>query len=462
MVERLVVIGGDAAGMSAASKARDRRGPDDLEIVVIERGNDTSYSACGIPYWIGEVVDERDQLVVRTPQEFRERQHIDVRTATEAVAVDLDARRVHIRDAGDAASADEEVAFDQLLFATGATPLRPPLPGIDGPGVFGLQTLDDGQAVIDHLRALGSVARAAVVTGAGYIGLEAAEAMKVNDLEVHVVEASDRPMSTLDADVGGEVAEAMASMGIELHLETAVSEIERDDDGRVRGVVTDGGRIPADVVVLGTGTRPSSGLGAEAGVPIGPSGAIAVDVRQRTPVDGVWAAGDCAEVHHRVSRSPAAIALGTIANKTGRVAGINLGGGYATFPGVLGTAITKVCGLGIARTGLGETDAEAAGYHPITATVSSTTKAGYWPDTEPMTIKVIAEKGSGHLLGAQIVGQGESAKRIDTFAAALWNEMSVEELLNLDLSYAPPFSPVWDPVLIAARKAWEAVQHDRS
>jgi NADPH-dependent 2,4-dienoyl-CoA reductase/sulfur reductase-like enzyme len=174
----------------------------------------------------------------------------------------------------------------------------------------------------------------------------------------------------------------------------------------------------------------------------------------------VWAAGDCAEVLHRVSHRPTAIALGTVANKTGRVAGINLGGGYATFPGVLGTAVTKVCGVEIGRTGLGEAEASAAGYHPVCATVRSTTKAGYWPTTSPIEVKVVAERRSGRMLGAQVVGEEGAAKRIDVFAAALWNEMTVEELLNVDLSYAPPFSPVWDPVLIAARKSWDAVQAD--
>ncbi|GGI07836.1 FAD-dependent oxidoreductase [Egicoccus halophilus] len=456
MTERLVVVGGDAAGMSAASQARRGRGPDALGIVVFERGHDTSYSACGIPYWIGEVVDDRADLVVRTPQEFRDRQAIDVRTRTEAVGVDTAARTVRVRDLDRGREYDE--SYDQLLLATGAAPRRPDLPGLDGPGVFGVQTLDDGQAILDHLDACRP--RRAVVIGAGYIGLEMAEAMVVRGYEVDLVERSDRPMTTLDADLGGRVADAMDGMGIRLHLETDVQGVMHDGD-RLRAVATSVGELPTDVVVLGLGATPDARLAVEAGVPVGPeTGGVVVDVRQRTRVDGVWAAGDCAEVHHRVSRAPAAIALGTIANKTGRVAGINLGGGYATFPGVLGTAVTKVCGVEIGRTGLGERDAERAGYAPVTATVQTTTKAGYWPDTASMEVKVIAERRSGRLLGAQVVGGAGSCKRIDTFAAALWNEMTVEELLNVDLSYAPPFSPVWDPVLIGARKAWDAVLAD--
>ncbi|MEX2503527.1 MAG: FAD-dependent oxidoreductase [Egicoccus sp.] len=455
---RLVVVGGDAAGMSAASQARRRIGPDDLEIVAFERGTDTSYSACGIPYWIGDVVDERDDLVVRTPQEFRERQSIDARIRHEVVGIDTQAGRVRVRDLD--AGREDQVGYDHLLLATGATPVRPPIPGLDGPGVFGVQTLDDGQAILDHVA--GRDVRRAVVVGAGYIGLEMAEAMVVRGYEVDLVERSGRPMSTLDADMGDRVAEAMRKMGIRLHLGTAVESVEHAD-GALRAVVTGDGTLDADIVVLGMGTRPNSDLARDAGIPVGPeTGAIVVDLRQRSRVDGVWAAGDCAEVHHRVTRAPAAIALGTIANKTGRVAGINLGGGYATFPGVLGTAVTKVCGVEIGRTGLGERDAEAAGFHPVTTIVETTTKAGYWPDTATMDVKVIAERRSGRLLGAQIVGGEGSCKRIDTFAAALWNRMTVEELLNVDLSYAPPFSPLWDPVLIGARKAWEAVVADTS
>lgn len=459
MPDRLLVIGGDAAGMSAASQARRGRGPDELEIVVFERGPDTSYSACGIPYWIGEVVDDRDDLVVRTPAEFWDRARIDARVHHEVVRIDLDEATVRVRDLATGAEADEP--YDQLLVATGASPIRPDLPGVHGPGVFGIQALDDGQAVIDHLAALDRATPRAVVIGAGYIGLEVAEAFVTRGMEVHLVDRSPRPMNTIDADMGDRIAAAMEGMGITLHLGVDVEGITHGPDGGVAAVETSDGSLPADVVVLGTGARPNVELARAAGIPVGRAGGIRVDVRQRTDVPGVWAAGDCAEVHHRVTRQPAAIALGTIANKTGRVAGTNLGGGYATFPGVLGTAITKVCGVEIARTGLGEGEARDAGYEPVCAVVESTTAAGYWPDAQPVTVKIVAERDTGRLLGAQIVGEAGSAKRIDTLAAALWNEMTVAELQHLDLSYAPPFSPTFDPVLIAARKAWEAVEAAR-
>ena len=281
-------------------------------------------------------------------------------------------------------------------------------------------------------------------------------------LDVTVVDLAPTPVGTFDPDVGEFVADAVRDMGVALVLSDGAREIETDDGGRAVAVHTASGRrLPADVVVLGLGVRPNVALAKEAGIPLGPSGGVAVDHRMRTQVEGVWAAGDCAESIHRLSGQRVAVALGTHANKQGRVAGINLGGGYATFPGVIGTAITKVCDLEVARTGLSEAEAEEAGYCFVTAAVDSTTKAGYFPGAAPIRLKLVAEKGTGRLLGAQIVGREDAAKRIDVLATAIWNEMDVDEVLALDLSYAPPFSPVWDPVLIAARKASEALHVDR-
>jgi NADPH-dependent 2,4-dienoyl-CoA reductase/sulfur reductase-like enzyme len=216
------------------------------------------------------------------------------------------------------------------------------------------------------------------------------------------------------------------------------------------------------MVILGLGTRPEVELAKEAGIPLGETGAVAVNARQQTSVEGIWAAGDCAEALHRVSQRPVNFHLGTIATKQGRVAGINIGGEYATFPGVLGTAITKVCELEIASTGLTEAAATAAGLAYQVATIESTTTAGYWPEADRMCVKVLAECGSGRLLGAQIVGGPGAGKRIDVLATALWSHMRVDELMQLDLAYAPPFAPVWDPVLIAARKAWETGRQGHS
>ena len=457
MTERLVVIGGDAAGMSAASQARRRKSPEELEIVAFERGHFTSYSSCGIPYFVGGAVEELDALIVRRPEEFRERQAIDAQIRHEVTEVDLDARTVTVVDLESGRSRLE--GFDLLMVATGAVPLRPPLPGIDASGVFGVQTLDDGLAIEEAVEK--DRPKKAVVVGAGYIGLEMAEALVLRGLDVAVVEMEPAPLSAIDPDMGGLVSDAIKGLEIELHTGEGVTAIEHDN-GRVSAVITAERTLPADIVVLGLGVRPNVDLARDAGIPIGDAGGVAVNERMSTPIDGVWAAGDCAEKFHRISRRAVTIPLGTHANKEGRVAGINIGGGEAIFPGVVGTAASKICDLEVARTGLQEREARDAGFDYVTSTVSSTTRAGYFPGSQPLDIKILAERGSGRLLGAQIVGREGAAKRIDVFATALWNEMTVEELINVDLSYAPPFAPVWDPVLIAARKAAEVVESDQA
>ncbi len=442
------MIGGDAAGMAAASNARRRRPAADLEIVALEKGRWTSYSACGIPYVLGGDVDGMETLVVRSPQEFRDRYDIDARTQSEVTAIDLEAGVVEVRD--DAAGRTYRLGFDHLMVATGAVPRRPALPGIDSAGVHGVQTLEDGYALLQRADA-GDV-RNVVVVGGGYIGLEVAEAFLKRGCHTTVVEQAPEVMGSLDPDMGARVSAAMRAAGITVRCGEAVTGFE---PGRV---ITSAGPIAGDVVVLGLGVVPNSGLAAHAGIGLGAAGAVAVDDHQRTDRPGVWAAGDCCESLHLVSGRRTHVALGTVANKQGRVAGINLGGGDAAFPGVLGTAVTRLCRAEIARTGLNSRQAADAGFTAETATVESTTRAGYFPGAEPLTVKVVVERGTARLLGAQIVGGDGAAGRIDVFAAALAAETTVDELLNLDLSYAPPFGPVWDPVLIAARQAWAEVE----
>ncbi|MDP9890142.1 FAD-dependent oxidoreductase [Pseudarthrobacter enclensis] len=456
MRERLVVIGGDAAGMSAASAARRGRGPEELEIVAFERGNHTSYSACGIPYFIGKDVADAESLIARTPAEFSRNHHIDARIRHEVRSIDLDRRAVLARNLDTGGEAWE--GFDQLMIGTGASPVRPSLPGIDAEGIYGVQTLDDGLAL---RTALERQPRRAVIVGAGYIGLELAEAMSAWGLEVTIVGRGAGPMlPALDPDMSDLVTDAVRGFGMTILLGESVTGFETRA-GRVSAVLTGQGSIPADVVVLGLGVQPNTALALDAGIRLGPSGAIAVDGRMRASAEGVWAAGDCVEKFHRISRRPVRLPLGTYANKEGRTAGINIGGGYATFPGVVGTAAMKICSTEVARTGLGEPEARDAGLEPVCAVVESTTRAGYYPGARPIRTKLIAERGSGRLLGAQIVGEEGAAKRIDVLSVALWHGTTVEELINMDLAYAPPFSPLWDPVLIAARKAWDKVAATR-
>ncbi|MGW1881325.1 FAD-dependent oxidoreductase [Streptomyces sp. NPDC001970] len=463
--QRLVVIGGDAAGMSAASQARRFKGPEELEIVAFERSHFASYSACGIPYWVGGDVPERDDLVARTPEEHRARD-IDLRMRTEVTELDIAGQRVRSRDLE--SGAESWTGFDKLVIATGARPVRPRLPGIYAPGVHGIQTLDDGQALLSTLDR--TEGRRAVVVGAGYIGVEMAEALLNHGFDVTVVNRGAQPMATLDPDMGRLVHAAMDGLGITTVDDAEVTQILTGPDvgvppvpgeprGKVRAVATADAEYPADVVVLGIGVEPETTLAGAAGLPLGTYGGLLTDLAMRVRGhENIWAGGDCVEVLDLVSGRERHVPLGTHANKHGQVIGAGVGGGYATFPGVVGTAVSKVCDLEIARTGLREKDAREVGLRFVTATIESTSRAGYFPGAAPMTVKMLAERRTGRLLGVQIVGREGAAKRVDVAAVALTAGMTVEQMTALDLGYAPPFSPVWDPVLVAARKAMAAVR----
>jgi NADPH-dependent 2,4-dienoyl-CoA reductase/sulfur reductase-like enzyme len=442
VARRLVVIGGDAGGMAAISAARQEE--PDLEVIALERGRHTSYSACGIPYVVSGAVDDPDRLVVRTPDQHRAN-GIDVRLGHEAVALDVGARSVAVR----ADDRSYELAYDALLLGMGGEPIRPPLPGIDLPFIRGVQTLDDGEALLSY--AATHSCQRVVVVGGGYIGLEMAEAFVQRGQQVTVVEQGAQVMGTLDPELGALVSAAMQRHGIDVRLGTKVTGFEPG------AVLTADGRLDADLVVLGIGVRPNGRLAAAAGLELGTKDAVRVDRRQRTSADGVWAAGDCCESRHLVSGEGVHIALGTVANKQARVAGTNIGGGYATFAGVLGTAISKICDTEVSRTGLSMREAERAGFAAVAVTVEGTTRAGYFPGASPMTLRIVVERGRGRLLGAQIVGGEGAAMRINACAVAITAGFTVEQVAQLDLAYAPPFASVWDPMLVAARDALKQI-----
>lgn len=440
VAHRAVVVGGDAGGMTAISQVR--RGRPDAEVIVLERGRWTSYSACGIPYVVGGQVSSVHQLVARTPSEHRAA-GIDLRLRHEAVALDVDGGAVTVRDLD--ADRTYTLGYDQLLLGTGGRPVRPDLPGIDLPFVNGVHTLDDALRLVEIAS---STCPRVVVVGSGYIGLEVADAFAQRGCPTTVLERGPAPLGILDPDMSDLVAGAMRRHRIDLRTGIEVQGFDAQ-----RGVLTDQGDVPADVVILGIGVEPRSELARDAGLRLGVEDAIAVDERQETSAGGIWAAGDCCESTHLVSGRPVHIALGTYANKQSRVAGINMGGGSAVMPRVLGTAITKLCDTEVARTGLSSAEARAAGFTVVTSTIDATTRAGYYPGAGPMRVRLVVESSSGRLLGAQIVGGDGAAKRIDTCATAITAGMDVQQVLDLDLAYSPPFSPVWDPIATAAREA---------
>jgi len=441
---RTVVIGGDAAGMSAA--VRLRGGRPDAEVIVLEKSRFTSYSACGIPFVVGGLVDGGvEALVARSPEVHRER-GIDVRTHHEATAIDVDKGEVEVLD--EHGGTTLRIGYDELLIATGGEPVRPELPGIDLPLVHGVQDLADAQVL---LSLADEGCRRIVIVGGGYIGLEMAEAYIERGCTATVIERGAQPLGVVDEDFGARVADAMRGRGIDVWTNTEVTGFEP------AAVVTPAGAVDADLVILGLGVAPRSGLAAAAGIELGVKGAIRVDDRQATSAAHVWAAGDCAESTHLVSGAPVHIALGTYANRHGRVAGINMAGGDVRSKRVLGTAVTKLCTLEVALTGLRVDAARDAGFDAVTTTVHTTTVAGYLPHATEMTVRLVAERGTGRLLGGQIIGGPGSAKRIDTVATAITAEMTVADVMDLDLAYAPPFSSVWDPIAVAAREATKEV-----
>ncbi len=453
---RLVVIGADAAGMSGAHQAlrtaRAARRP--LEVIVLDAGSHTSYSACGIPYWMAGDVADGARLVARTAAEHRSA-GIDLRLRHQVTALDLDARRCEVRDLDGATTG--HLDFDELLLATGAAPVVPDW-ARPSAAVLPVKTLDDGAR---WAQLIAERPATALVVGGGFIGIEAAEAFARRGIATRLVTRGTQVMSSaLEPQTARAVQAGLEALGVEVLTGTEVGEIETGRDGRVRAVCLGGQEYPADVVALGLGVRPRVELATAAGLPIGDrqaGGALVPDDRQQL-ADGVWAAGDCTAVQDRLLGRAWFVPLGTHANKCGRVAGTNIGGGSARFPGMVGTAITRAGEVEVARTGLLPAQATGLlGLDVVERRLDSTTTSGYMPQATPMSIWVLADRQGGRLLGCQITGGAGAGKRIDTAAAALFAGMTVGEFAYLDLAYAPPFSPAWDPVQIACRALAESL-----
>lgn len=441
MTETFVVIGGDAAGMSAASKAK-REDPN-LDIVVFERGEWVSYAACGMPYYVKGEVESLDDLVQVTPEEFRANRDIDLRTDHEVVSISPEAQTVTVATDGDRF----KQPYDHLLVATGARAIEPPFDGIDLDGVFTLHDMDEADAIHDYL-ADGTPETAAVV-GGGYVGIEMAEALAGRGLDVQLFEMLPHVLQPFGESVATVVEDHLVEQGVELHLDTPVEGFA--GDGTVEAVVLDAETIPADVVVVGVGVAPNVELAEEAGIEIGEAGAIATDEYGQTNYDDVYAAGDCAEATDVVTGTPDHIPLALTANRAGRAIGQTVTGTPTEVGGIAGTAIVKAFELGAARTGLlDETRAREAGFEPVSIEITAPTRAHYYPGAEDLTVTLVADRATERVLGASVVGR-EGVKRIDTVATALHAELTVTELQNLDLAYAPPFSPTWDPIATAAK-----------
>lgn len=441
---RLAIIGGSDAGISAGLRARECDPDVDVTLIVADRY--PNYSICGLPFYLsGETPDWRN-LAHRTRDDL-EQAGLELLLDTTAIAIHPDEHQVSVRPSHDDDTAADRLGYDRLVIATGAHPARPPIDGLDLPGVHVLHTMDHAFAVHDVL----DDARRAVVVGGGYIGVELADALTHRGLDVHLVEMADTVLTTVDPPLGDLVKAELESQGVTVHTATTVHEIARDD-GALE-VRTEHLNLPAEVVVVAGGVRPTVQLGTAVGIPTGAGGALQVDTAMRTGVDDVFAAGDGVHTHHRLLRDPVYLPLGTTAHKQGRVAGENAVGGNATFAGSLGTQVVKVFDVVAARTGLRHDEALAAGYAPRTIQIETDDHKAYYPGATSLHLRITGDDDTGRLLGAQIVGRvgAQVAKRVDIVATAIFHHMAVADLNDLDLSYTPPVSAPWDPVQTAAQ-----------
>ena len=465
MTDPFVVVGGDAAGLSAASKCK-REAPD-RDVIVFEKGQWVSYAHCGMPYYVKGEVETMDDLLSLSPSDIEERD-IDLRRGHEVVAVDTEAQTVTV----ESADGRSEQAYGELLVATGAHAVTDPFDGMALDGAFTMHGMDSAAALRAYLEPPTDAASEAypdavdrafvdryaerdppesvAIVGGGYVGVEMAEAFEAYDLDVHLFQRSERVLPPFGEAVGDAVCDRLAEKGISLHLGTAVSGLEGTD--HVEAVRAADGTTPVDCALVGVGIDPNTAIVEGTPVDLGESGAIAVDDYGRTAAENVYAAGDCAEMRHAVTGEPDWVPLGLTANRAGRAIGQTVAGDPEPVGAIAGTAVVKAFELECGRAGLLDPErARAEGFDPVSETITAGSRSGYYPGGADTTVTLLADRASGRVLGGALVGEDRAAIRIDTLATALEADMTIAELERLDLAYAPPFSPVWDPILVAAK-----------
>ncbi len=438
---KVVVIGGNAAGMSAASQVK-RQKPD-WEVIVFEMGEYISYGACGIPYHVEGLVKEISDLVAVTPDEAVGLRKLDLRMQHQVIAIDPQFKMVTHRSTENIG----QESFDYLVIATGASPSSADIEYRPSNLIYAVHTLEDSLALRTLLEE--KKPETCAVIGGGYIALEMLEALHARGIETHLIHRRDAITRSFEPEISDIALSAMSAEGIVLKLNHNVKSLETLD-GFVN-VLSDQGTLRYDLVVIGVGVEPNSNLARECGIEIGVRGAIRANQFLQTNIPYIYAAGDCAETRNIVSGQPAYVPLALKANKEGVVAGTNIAGGWESFPGVLGTAVTKFGSLGLARTGLTLDEAQKNGFDAFKFAVETSSRAHYYPDQGPINLILVADQEKGRLLGAQIAGPADSVKRIDVYAAAITAQMNLDQIFHLDLAYAPPFSPVYDPVVLSGR-----------
>lgn len=430
MQEHLIIIGGVAAGTKAASKAR-REDPD-LKITLYTDEQYISYSACGMPYYISGVIPNKERLLVRSPEQFKEGENIDIKLLHRVIKIKPESNQVIVKNIEAGEEFKDE--YTKLLIATGARSIVPNIEGIDMSKIYMLKTFPDAI----KLKEATKTAKNAAIIGAGYIGIELAESFHSLGIKTTIIERSPQILAPYDPDLAYQVQRHMEEKDVKIYTETTASaDIQEIKE--------------ADIIVMAVGVKPNTEIAGDAGIKIGQTGAIKVNKRMQTNIPNIYAAGDCAESMHRVTNSPAWVPLGSTANKQGRIAAINITGGHAEFNGILGSMVIKVFDYNVSKTGISEKEARELGIEAEIAIVPHRDRSGYMPNTKDILLKLIAEKQTGKLLGIQATGEGDTDKRVNVVAAALTANMTVEEFMQTDLTYAPPYSPAIDPLLVAAQ-----------
>jgi NADPH-dependent 2,4-dienoyl-CoA reductase/sulfur reductase-like enzyme/rhodanese-related sulfurtransferase len=449
---KIVIVGGVAAGASTAARAR--RLNEKAEIIVLERGKHVSFANCGLPYHIGGVISDREELLLHTPQSLKASLNLDVRVCHEVISIDRLGHCVSVKDLETGREYSE--TYDKLVLCPGATPVRPPLPGLDHPAVLVLRNIDD----MDRIKAgITAGAKKAVVIGGGYIGVETAENLRGRGLEVDLVEMLDQIMPTLDHEMTRDLESHMIQHGVRIHLGTAVSALH-DVSGRVRVELNNGKSLNADMVILAAGVKPDSRLAKQAGLEIGPCGGIKVNDRMQTSDPDIYAAGDAVEVTSSVTGNPAVMPLAGPANRQGRIVADNMMGIPSSFAAAQGTAVVKVFDMTAGMTGATEKMLIKAGKAFRKIYIHPTSHAGYYPGATSMHVKMLFDPTDGRILGAQIAGFDGVDKRLDVFATAISGKMTVYDLESLELAYAPPYGSAKDPVNMAGFVAGNLLRGD--
>ena len=446
---KVIIIGGVAGGATTA--ARIRRVDESAEIILLEKGKYISYANCGLPYYIGGVIEEREKLFVQTPEAFSTRFRVDVRTENEVIFIDRKRKTITVRQSSEDTY---EESYDKLLISTGASPVRPPLPGIDLSGIFTLRNVADTDKIKAYIDS--HAPRQAVVVGAGFIGLEMAENLHAQGAKVSIVEMGNQVMAPIDFSMASLVHQHLMDKGVNLYLEQAVASFERDGKG-LKVTFKNGQSIAADIVILSIGVRPETNLARAAGLTIGPAGGIAVNDYLQTSDESIYAIGDAIEYRHPITGKPWLNYLAGPANRQGRIAADNILGAEIPYEGSIGTSIAKVFDMTVASTGLPGKRLRVEGIDYMSSTIHPSSHAGYYPDAMPMSIKITFDKQTGRLYGGQIVGYDGVDKRIDELALVIKHEGTIYDLMKVEQAYAPPFSSAKDPVALAGYVAEDII-----